>query len=93
MAGFGGGLVALSFGQPLTWGRKVFSVAVSTISAAYMAPAGLYLLPLPDTMPESIALKALAFVIGLGAQKFLPALIERGRNVVSGQTSKPASEN
>lgn len=93
MAGFGGGLVALSFGDPLSWGRKVSSVAVSTISAAFLAPALIYVLPRPEAMPESIAIKALAFVVGFGAQKFLPAFIERGRKIISGQPSQTTSEN
>ena len=82
MAGFGGGLIALSFGDPMTWGRKAISVAVSTVAAAYLAPVMVYLLPMPDAMPFVVALKGLAFGIGFGAQKILPAFMERAIAVI-----------
>jgi hypothetical protein len=88
LAGFGGGLVALSFGASLSWGRKVSSVAVATIAAAYLAPALVYLFTPSTGAPELVALKALAFVIGAGAQAIIPAVINRVTKVVGGDSAE-----
>lgn len=88
LAGFGGGLVALSFGQPLSWGRKFSSVAVATIAAAYLAPALVYVVNASSGAPELVALKALAFVIGAGAQAIIPATISRLTRIVGGGDSQ-----
>jgi hypothetical protein len=93
LAGFGGGLVALSFGDPLTWSKKVSSVAVATIAAAYVAPPLVYVLPMPESMPMLVALKGVAFVIGAGAQKIIPAIIDRSKSIISGgKGEKPGDE-
>lgn len=84
LAGFGGGLVALSIGAPLTWGRKVSSVAVATIAAAYLAPAAVALMS-ADSASEAVFLKALAFLVGAGAQAIIPAAIRRMEAIIGGQ--------
>lgn len=88
LAGFGGGLVALSFGDPLSWGRKVSSVAVATIAAAYLAPGLMYLMTKADGTSELVALKALAFVIGAGAQAIIPAAISRLTRIIGGSPAQ-----
>lgn len=88
LAGFAGGLVALSFAEPMPWQRKAGTVATSTISAAYLAPVGAYVLPVPEQMPEVVALKAIAFVIGFGAMKILPLALERARGIISGKSER-----
>lgn len=87
LAGFGGGLVALSFGHPLSWARKVSSVAVATIAAAYLAPALVYLFKPSVGVPELVALKASAFVIGAGAQAIIPAVTNRVTRMISGDSA------
>lgn len=87
LAGFGGGLVALSFGEPLTWAKKASSVAVATIAAAYVAPPLAYLLPVPESMPPLLAAKGMAFIIGAGAQALIPAFISRAKSIIDGTPS------
>lgn len=87
LAGFGGGLVALSIGTPLTWGRKVSSVAVATIAAAYLAPAAVALVAAGGPA-EAVFLKALSFLIGAGAQAIIPAAIRRMERIIGGDKSE-----
>ena len=88
LAGFGGGLVALSFGDPMTWSKKFASVAVSTLAAAYLAPPLAYLIPTPENMPMAVAIKGAAFVIGAGAQKLIQACVTRLETIITGGEKK-----
>lgn len=92
LAGFGGGLVALSIGTPLTWGRKVSSVAVATIAAAYLAPAAAALTS-AEGASEGVFLKALAFLVGAGAQAIIPASIRRMEEIIGGRKSEAGDDH
>ena len=90
LAGFAGGLVALSYGDPMTWGRKAGSVAVSTLSAAFLAPGVMHVVPMPVGTESPVWLKFVAFCVGLGAQRAIPALMDSIPAMIARITGAPA---
>lgn len=75
IAGFGGGLVALSFMPPLaTIVARMGSVATGTITAGFLGPYTAAVAHV-DGVAASLELYAFSFVWGAGVQILLPAAI------------------
>lgn len=75
IAGFGGGLVALSIIPPLaTWSARAGSVATATLTAGFLGPYTAAVAHL-DGMNASVELHAFSFLWGAGVQILLPTAI------------------
>lgn len=73
LAGFFGGVVSLSFIKELTPMQAVFAVMTGAISANYLTPTALNLLP---WIEEPLAA---SFFIGLTAMNVIPGIVELSR--------------
>lgn len=78
LAGFAGGLWALSYQAPAPLLRRVFATIGASIVAGYLAPVVSAILkaPLPATMTAEVIESAAAFLTGLTSQSVLgPAIL------------------
>lgn len=81
LAGFAGGLVSLSFVDPMGLWRRIWTPVTATLTAGYTAPiASHYLGTLLDGVGGLAPLVFCAFLIGLVAQFVLPILIKRAQH-------------
>jgi hypothetical protein len=93
MPGLFGGLVALSFADPVSRWRMAISVATSAILAGYGAPAAIVvavdLLPVLAKVPANELRALTACAIGLASQTVIPpflAGLKKGAGSVAGGT-------
>ena len=89
LAGFAGGLVSLSFVEPMGLWRRIWTPVTSTLTAGYTAPiASHYLMSLLAGVNPLTLLMFCAFGIGLVAQFVIPVLIKRAKHEAETRGSK-----
>lgn len=72
LAGFAGGLVSLSFIEPLGIWRRIWTIMTATLTAGYTAPAALPWLTKVSPEGAEIPLVFAGFFVGVFGQALIP---------------------
>lgn len=80
LAGFSGGLVSLSFLPPMGIWRRIWTPVTATLTAGYISPVVVPLLPGAVGAPDAAGTAGLicsAFLVGLTTQLLIPVVMKR----------------